>query len=102
MAKLKSRKLEENAEVVNFLMKNRKLAYDIDELRDILKIPGLADEQLQKERDIEWIYIETYKRFFYMYKPVEIQFKESLDWLVKEGKIKEEIIYGVKKYSTID
>lgn len=102
MPKLKSKKLEENAEVVKFLMERRESVYDIDELRDVLKIPGLTDEQLQKERDIEWTYIEAYKRFFYTYKPVEIQFQESLDWLVKEGKIKEQIIDGVKKYSAID
>lgn len=102
MSKLKSKKLEENAEVINFLMERRKLAYDIDELRTILKMPGLTDEQLQKERDVEYRYIETYKRFFYIYKHITIQFQETLDLLVKEGKIKEQIIDGVKMYSAID
>lgn len=94
--------LEENAEVVKFLMERRESAYDIDELRTILKMPGLTNEQLQKEGDIECRYIETYKRFFYIYKPVKIQFQEALDLLVKEVKIKEKIIDGVKMYSAID
>lgn len=103
MKKLKSQELEENAVVINFLIKCRKehdIAYTIEEMIELLKLPGLSNKQLSKEKDIQSVKYKDGKTY-YFYETVEMQFKELLERMAKEGKIKMTVVDGIEKYEAI-
>lgn len=103
MHKLRSQELEENAMVLNFLIKfrnKRDMAYTIEEIRKLLKLPDLSDKQLSKEKKIRSIKHKDGKTY-YFYDTLEIQLKELLERMVKEGKIKKTVVRGIEKYEAI-
>lgn len=103
LCKLKSQLLEENAMVLNFLIKCRKehdIAYTIEEMRESLKLPDLSDKQLSKEKDIQSIKYKDGKTY-YFYETPEMQFKELLERMAKEGKIKKTVVDNIEKYEAV-
>jgi hypothetical protein len=102
--KSRSQELEENAIVLNFLMMCRKnkhdVAHTIEEMRELLKLPDLSAEQLSKERNIQSIKYKDGKTY-YFYEIPEMQFKEIIERMVKEGKIKKTVVGGIEKYESL-
>jgi hypothetical protein len=101
--KLKSQELEENTVVLNFLIKCRKehdAAYTIEKMRELLKLPDLSSKQLSKEKDIKSIEDKDGETY-YFYDTTEMLFKELLERMVKEGKIKKTVVDGIEKYEAV-
>lgn len=101
--KLKSQELEENAAVLNFLIKCRRehyTAYTIEEMIELLKLPDLSNKQLSKEKDIQSVEYKDGKTY-YFYETVSMQFEELLERMTKEGKIKKTVINSIEKYEAI-
>lgn len=66
-------------------------------MRELLKLPGLSDKQLSREKDVRSIKYKDGK-MYYFYETLEMQLKELLEMMVKEGKIKKTVVGGIDKY----
>lgn len=69
-------------------------------MRELLKLPGLSNRQLSKEKDIRSIKYEDGKTY-YFYEPIEMQLKVLLEKMVKERKIKKTFEGGIEKYEAV-
>jgi len=92
-------KIDREVIVLDFLMRNRKLAYTIDELQVSTNMNDLKHEELIKFKDIDCRIVNEV--YYYMYVPFEIQLKKELEQLVKDNKIKSITIDEVTKYSAL-
>jgi len=92
-------KIDREVIVLDFLIRNKELGYIIDELQVSTNINNLKHEELIKFEDIDYRIVNGV--YYYMYVPAEVQFKESLERLVKDGKIKSNVIDGITKYSAL-
>lgn len=95
--------IEEEAIILDFLIRNKTkitYAFDLDDISKGTGIKNLTHARLSKIENVE--YVELYGKIFYTYMSIEEKFQRALDRLVKKGKIKEEIKDGTKLYSYND
>lgn len=92
-------KIDREAIVLDFLIRNRKLAYPLDELQVSTNINDLNHKELIKFKDIECRIVNEV--YYYMYVPFEVRLKETLHELVEDNKIKMTTIDGITKYSAL-
>ena len=100
----KIKEIEENVKILDFITRNKTkstYAFALDEISNGTGIKNLTHERLLKIENI--VFTECYGQIYYTYISIEEQFQDSLDRLVKNGKIKEEITKdGIKVYKATE
>jgi len=95
----KINKIDREVLVLDFLMRNKEYAYDIDEIQKSTNIGDMEHEEIIEFKDVECRTIND--MFYYKYVPFETQVKEVVEQLVKDNEIKLTTINGVTKYSIL-
>lgn len=101
--KNKLNEIEDESVILDFLIRNKTkntYAFDLDGISKGVGIKNLTHTRLSKIENVE--YVELYGKIWYTYMSIEEKFQRSLDRLVKNGKIKEEIKDGTKLYNCND